>query len=644
MTDSAASDPKTPEIGNPESESPESESLGSGSGESKSEAYRVLARKYRPARFADLIGQEAAVRTLTNAIESGRVAQAFVLTGVRGVGKTTMARIIARALNCTGPDGTGGPTPEPCGVCDNCVAIAEDRHVDVLEMDAASRTGIDDIRELIESVRYRPVQARRKVYIIDEVHMLSRQAFNGLLKTLEEPPEHVVFIFATTEARKIPVTVLSRCQRFDLRRLDRDELADLFAGIAESEGIAVDEEALAMIARAADGSARDGLSLLDQAIALQGSPREGEGSGAAVNAETVRAMLGLADRALVFDLLEAVLRGHAPEALEILAALYESGADPAVVLQDLLEASHLVTRGKLVPETFEGAGVPETERVRGRALTEALGLPDLARAWQVLLKGLGEARAAPVPLQAAEMVLIRLAHASQLPNPAELVARLQDSAATPSAPTATAAPAAVATAASATTAPAAPPAGKDDGGAPRAQAEVLAAGPAVRAPELLAETQTALATDEPVADVAQDPGLESFEAVVALVRARRETILANHLERDLHLVHFEPGRIEFRPAEDAPRNLAGQLGALLQAATGARWMVSVSGEPGAPSLAEQSREREAKLDQAALGHPLVQAALEAFPGAKMVARRDSPGAAAPESDDPDTPREGDERP
>ncbi len=282
----------------------------------------MLARKYRPARVADQIGQEAAVRTLTNAIECGRMAQAFVLTGVRGVGKTTTARIIARALNCIGPDGTGGPTPEPCGVCGNCVAIAEDRHVDVLEMDAASRTGIDDIRELIEGVRYRPVQARRKVYIIDEVHMLSRQAFNGLLKTLEEPPEHVVFIFATTEARKIPVTVLSRCQRFDLRRLDRDELASHFARIAEAEGIAIDGEALAMIARAADGSVRDGLSLLDQAIALQGGHGEGEGRGAADVAESVRPILALPDRPQVFDLLEAGQRGHAPQPLENLAALY----------------------------------------------------------------------------------------------------------------------------------------------------------------------------------------------------------------------------------------------------------------------------------------------------------------------------------
>ena len=624
MTDSGASDTKTAETG---------------SADSKSEAYRVLARKYRPARFADLIGQDAAVRTLTNAIESGRMAQAFVLTGVRGVGKTTTARIIARALNCTGPNGDGGPTPEPCGVCDNCVAIAADRHVDVIEMDAASRTGIGDIRELIEGVRYRPVQARRKIYIIDEVHMLSTAAFNGLLKTLEEPPEHVTFIFATTESRKIPVTVLSRCQRFDLRRLDQDELADHFARIAEAEGIAIDGEALAMIARAADGSVRDGLSLLDQAISLQG----GEGNGAAVGAEAVRAMLGLADRAQVFDLLEAVLRGQAPEALAILGTLYEVGADPVVVLQDLLQASHFVTRGKLVPETFEGAGVPETERVRGRALAEALGLPDLARVWQVLLKGLGETRNAPMPLQAAEMVLIRLAHASQLPSPAELVARLQDSAAaatTAPAAAPTAAPAAAPAAAGANVpavpATTAPISGNGGGGAPRAQVQALAASPAEPAPELLTESRPESPTDDPVADTAQEPRLESFEAVVALVRARRETILANHLERDLHLVRFESGRIEFRPAEGAPRNLAGQLGALLQDATGARWMVSVSGEPGADSLATQKIQRKAELDQAALRHPLVQAALEAFPGAKMVDRRDR-------SAEPETPKEDDER-
>ncbi|MCH8000911.1 MAG: DNA polymerase III subunit gamma/tau, partial [Proteobacteria bacterium] len=414
MTDPTAADSKTGD-----SETADSKTGDSKTGDSGSGAYQVLARKYRPARFADLIGQDAAVRTLTNALKSGRMAQAFILTGVRGVGKTTTARIIARALNCVGADGTGGAaTPEPCGVCENCVAIAEDRHVDVIEMDAASRTGIDDIRELIEGVRYRPVQARTKVYIIDEVHMLSRQAFNGLLKTLEEPPEHVVFIFATTEARKIPVTVLSRCQRFDLRRLDQVALTAHFAGIAEAEGVEIAGEALATIARAADGSVRDGLSLLDQAIALAGGGR--------VEAEAVRAMLGLADRARVFDLFEAVMRGRAPEALEVLGALHEAGADPAVVLQDLLEISHFVTRAKLVPETLEGAGVPETERVRGGDMAERLSLPVLARAWQVLLKGLGETRGAPARLQAAEMVLIRLAYASALPSPAELIERLRD--------------------------------------------------------------------------------------------------------------------------------------------------------------------------------------------------------------------------
>jgi DNA polymerase-3 subunit gamma/tau len=610
MTDPPAADPETPD--------------------SKSGPYQVLARKYRPARFAELIGQDAAVRTLTNALKSGRMAQAFILTGVRGVGKTTTARIIARALNCIGNDGAGGPTPEPCGECENCRAIAEDRHVDVIEMDAASRTGIDDIRELIEGVRYRPVQARTKVYIIDEVHMLSRQAFNGLLKTLEEPPEHVVFIFATTEVRKVPVTVLSRCQRFDLRRLDRDELAAHFARVAEAEGVDISEEALAMIARAADGSVRDGLSLLDQAIALGGAGR--------VEAEGVRAMLGLADRAQVFDLFEAVMRGRAPEALGLLGALHESGADPAVVLQDLLEVSHFVTRAKLVPETLGGAGVPETERVRGGELAQKLALSALARAWQVLLKGLGEARAAPAPLQAAEMVLIRLAYASALPSPAELVERLQG--AGPAAPQAAPVPAtggaeaglpglSAAGAAAETSAPA--PAG--GGGARAARAPLARAEPAPEAPDT-----------GPRAAVPQGPAPESFPEVVALVRARKETILANHLEQDVYLVRFEPGRIEFRPSDRAPRNLAGQLGGFLQAVTGVRWMVSVSQEQGAPSLAEQAAAREAHRREAALGHPLVQAAMAAFPGAELVEVRAAggepgapPGAAEPAS-------EGDGRP
>ena len=381
-------------------------------------AYRVLARKYRPRDFSELVGQEALVRTLTNAIKSGRLAHAFMLTGVRGVGKTTTARIIARALNCTGPDGKGGPTITPCGVCENCKSITADRHVDVMEMDAASHTGVDDIREIIEGVRYGPVAARYKVYVIDEVHMLSKNAFNALLKTLEEPPEHVKFIFATTEIRKVPVTVLSRCQRFDLRRIDSQTLVKHFNRVAEAEGVTVDPDAMALIARAADGSARDGLSLLDQAMALGGDR---------LDALQVRDMLGLADRARVVDLFEAAMTGQPRDALDILSDLHRSGADPVVVLQDLLDFTHFLTRFKVVPETALDPGTPETERVRGGELSGKLGMPALTRAWQILLKGLGEVQSAPVPFDAAEMVIVRLAYSADLPNPADLIRQLQGS-------------------------------------------------------------------------------------------------------------------------------------------------------------------------------------------------------------------------
>ena len=379
--------------------------------------YRVLARKYRPATFAGLIGQEAMVRTLTNAMASGRLAHAFVLTGVRGVGKTTAARIIARCLNCVGPDASGGITPEPCGVCEHCRAIAEDRHMDVIEMDAASRTGVDDIRDLIDGVRYRPTSARYKVYIIDEVHMLSKNAFNALLKTLEEPPEHVKFIFATTEVRKIPVTVLSRCQRFDLRRIDAETLAAHFRGIVDNEGAKVTDGALNMVVRAADGSVRDGLSLFDQAIAH---------SGGEVGEDQVRRMLGLADRTITFDLLDAVMKGDADKALRYLGEQYAAGADPAVVLEDMLELTHWLTRIKVVPGAADAFGVPEAERVRGGEMAERLSMAAVARAWQMLLKGLGEVRLAPRPEQAAEMVLVRLAFASGLPTPAEALKALGD--------------------------------------------------------------------------------------------------------------------------------------------------------------------------------------------------------------------------
>ena len=358
-------------------------------------AYRVLARKYRPASFAGLIGQDPLVRTLSNAIAMDRLAHAYLLTGVRGVGKTSTARIIARALNCIGEDGTGGPTPDPCGTCDHCVSIAEDRHVDVIEMDAASRTGIDDVRELIESVRYRPVSARYKVYIIDEVHMLSKQAFNALLKTLEEPPPHVKFVFATTEVRRLPVTVLSRCQRFDLRRVDMEVLIEHFSRIAADEGAEVEPAALALIARAADGSVRDGLSVLDQAMVHEGTR---------ITEEAVRAMLGLADRTRLFDLFDMLMKGAIKDALDCFSELHDAGAEPQALLQDLLELCHWLTRLKHVPAAADDPAVPEVERTRGRAMAEALTVPSLTQTWQMLLKGLEETSRAARPALAAEMI------------------------------------------------------------------------------------------------------------------------------------------------------------------------------------------------------------------------------------------------
>ena len=576
--------------------------------------YRVLARKYRPATFADLVGQEALVRTLTNAIDSGRLAHAFILTGVRGVGKTTTARIIARALNCVGADGKGGPTPAPCGVCAQCTAIAQDRHVDVIEMDAASRTGVADIRELIEGVRYRPVQARYKIYIIDEVHMLSNSAFNALLKTLEEPPEHVVFIFATTEIRKVPVTVLSRCQRFDLRRLTTEDLQRLFSGIVEKEGVSVAPEALAMIARAADGSARDGLSLLDQAIAL--------GGGTTVDGAQVQAMLGLADRARIFDLFEALVAGKVPESLDIVADLYAAGADPAVVVQDLLELAHFLTRAKLVPQALDAPGLPETERLRGRELSQQLSLAALARIWQMLLKGLGEVQSAPVPLQAAEMALIRLAYVSDLPTPGELVERLSGAGGG-----AQAAPAAAPRAA-----PTATSTGGGNGSGTEARGAPYEAAPdgGAGADGPLGAPRAALARSaplpEPAAIAEAQPGRlalpESFPEAVALLRDRGESILANHLMDDVHLVRFEPGRIELRVTEAAPPNLASRFAAVLEQVCGSRWVITISQQEGAATLRSQQKAAEEAKREEVLRHPLVQAVIETFPDAKLVARRD----------------------
>ncbi len=558
--------------------------------------YRVLARKYRPTDFSTLVGQEAMVRTLRNALDAGRLAHAFMLTGVRGVGKTTTARIIAKALNCVGPDGKGGPTMDPCGVCANCVAITEDRHVDVVEMDAASRTGINDIRELIEGVRYRPVSARYKVYIIDEVHMLSTAAFNGLLKTLEEPPPHVKFVFATTEIRKVPVTVLSRCQRFDLRRVPVEALTAHFARVAESEKVEIAPEALRLIATAADGSVRDGLSLLDQAIAH---------GGGVVDAAQVRDMLGLADRGLIFELFDQVMRGDAPAALKTLGGMYDSGADPVVVLQDMLELAHWLTRLKVVPESAEGA--PELERTRGRDMAGKLAMAHLTRAWQMLLKGLQETQHAHSPIRAAEMALIRLCYAADLPTPADALKALQDGGGAPPPPRPSAPPPGNGGGTSANAAPQrGAPAGAPNGG-PVAR---LAVSNAVVA-------QAAVDLDADALVLAPKPQPKDFAEVVALFETKREARLALALSTDIHPVRCEPGRLEFRPTDRAPVDLAPKVADALARWTGQRWMVSVSSEAGAPTLASR---REASRDarrQRALEHPLVQAAMAIFPGATL---------------------------
>jgi DNA polymerase-3 subunit gamma/tau len=568
--------------------------------------YLVLARKHRPASFAGLIGQDAMVRTLKNAIATGRLAQAFILTGVRGVGKTTTARIIARALNCVGADGAGGPTAEPCGQCEHCRAIAEDHHVDVIEMDAASRTGVDDIRELIDGVRYRPVSARYKVYILDEVHMLSPKAFNALLKTLEEPPEHVKFIFATTEIRRVPVTVLSRCQRFDLRRVEPDILAQHLARIAQQEGARVAPEAIALLARAADGSVRDGLSLLDTAIAHGPTPETdtiGEGQ--------IREMLGLADRSLDVDLFERVMAGDIPRVLDQLAGLYAAGADPAVVMQDLLDVCHWLTRLKLVPGAAESPDVPAAERQRGADMAEKLTVATLARAWQMLLKGLGEVQGAPTPLAAAEMALVRLGYAAELPNPAELVQRLGENTGAPQAASRESSP----------SRPAPPrrvesaePFGDER---PRAYSGAGTAALRRTAPQPEAEVEREDAPAPGALEPAGSSAVESFEQAAALFVEKREMVLYAHLRAHVHPVHFEPGRIEIRTTPQAPANLANRMGELLGRWTGRRWLVTVSQENGEPTLEEREKAETARVRAHIAADPLVRAVLEAFPGASL---------------------------
>lgn len=543
--------------------------------------YRVLARKYRPINFDDLVGQEVLVRTLGNAFKTKRIAHAFLLTGIRGIGKTTTARIIARGLNCIGADGTNTePTIHPCGVCSHCMMIGEDRHPDVLEMDAASRTGVENMRELIEMVRYLPSAARMKVYIIDEVHMLSNSAFNALLKTLEEPPPHVKFIFATTEVRKIPVTILSRCQRFDLKRLDTDALATHLGNIAAKEQVNLESAALNLLALAAEGSVRDGLSLLDQAIA------HNTNSEAAVGAAEVRHMLGLADRSSILAMLMALFKGEAEACLTLFSNMYAAGADPVAVLQDALEMLHLTTRIQINPSASSDPTFSEAERQAAARLASELSVPMLTRAWQMLLKGVNEARFAPSPKAAVEMVLVRVAYASNLPTPEEAITQLQKQAqSSTQQPTASSAP--------------------TSGNRSHTVAAV--------AVQTTPQSHPVSTPDETLATIPT-----SMEEVVGLLDARREALIASQLREYASLVAIEAGRLEIFLHQELGREFTGKLAMLLNTATGVEWKIVMARAEGEPTLAsKQLAEKAAKTEQIT-NDPLVSSIMQAFPGAQLV--------------------------
>ncbi len=580
-------------------------------------AYRVLARKYRPSTFDDLIGQEPMVRTLSNAFSIGRIAQGYMLTGVRGVGKTTTARILARALNYEIPGEIDRPTIDMKTLGVHCKAIMEGRHVDVIEMDAASHTSINDIREIIEAVRYKPVSARMKVYIIDEVHMLSTQAFNGLLKTLEEPPEHVKFIFATTEIRKVPITILSRCQRFDLRRIEADVLMRHLRRISDAERVDIDDEALRLVARAAEGSVRDSLSLLDQAIA------HGEGR---IEVVMVREMLGLADRARVIDLFEHVMKGEAAAALAEIRAQYDVGADPVVVIGDLAEFVHFVTRLKLVPEAANEASVSEDERTRGLAFAAGLSLRVLSRAWQMLLKGYDEVKGAPKALAAAEMLLVRLAHAADLPTPDEALKMLREGAAGAAAPGgapgrggAPAGPSGFAQANAVGGGYSARPMAQP-GGEPVARLEGAAEAAPRSGPRLVASTAEPARAAAPAAAEKRKPGprLANLADVAALAAEKRDIRLKMGIERQMRPVAFQPGRIDVSLVEGAPFDLPQDLARKLGEWTGERWVVAVSRETGGATVAEEREAQRDRLVSDARAEPLVAAVLKRFPGAEIV--------------------------
>jgi DNA polymerase-3 subunit gamma/tau len=594
MTDAGAP-PSKPEAG-------EQGGFDLGASADSSKPYRVLARKYRPSSFEDLIGQEAVVRTVSNAFETGRIPQAWILTGVRGVGKTTTARILARALNYELPDGSvAGPTIQMPKLGVHCQAIMESRHMDVLEMDAASHTGVDDVRQINDSVRYAPASARYKVYIIDEVHMLSTAAFNAFLKTLEEPPEHAKFVFATTEIRKVPVTVLSRCQRFDLRRVEADVLMRHLANIAAKENVEIEGEALGIIARAAEGSVRDSLSLLDQAIAH---------AAGVVRAEEVRQMLGLADRTRVIDLFESLVRGDIASAFREFREQYDTGADPIVVLSDLAEFVNFVTRVKIVPATADNVAFSETERVRARDFAAKLSMRVLSRMWQMLLKGITEAQGATRPAAAAEMVLVRIAYVADMPTPDEAIRMIEQNGG-----------AAPIVAASSAQRPAPAP-------SPSAVAAPVRGSAAPRA-EVAARPQMAGPATEAITEPARR--IASFPELVALAGEKRDLLTKSALEADVRLVRIEDGRLEIALERNASGTLVNDLSRKLEQWTGRRWTVIVSNEAGQPTLREQNLVEKNQRERAAEADPRVREVLARFPGAKVVEVRKL-AAEPPESD------------
>jgi DNA polymerase-3 subunit gamma/tau len=524
-------------------------------------AYRVLARKYRPQTFAELIGQDAMVQTLGNAIKRGRLAHAFLMTGVRGVGKTSTARLIAKALNCIGPDGQGGPTIDPCGQCEPCLAIAEGRHIDVIEMDAASHTGVDDVREIIEAVRYSAVSARYKVYIIDEVHMLSKNAFNALLKTLEEPPAHVKFLFATTEVNKVPVTVLSRCQRFDLRRISAEKLAAHFAHVVREEGVEAEAEALSLIAQAAEGSARDGLSILDQAIAH--AETEGAGDGARVTAAQVREMLGLSDRGAIRRLFGLLLAGDAQGALAMMREQHDLGVEPLSILRGLLETVHGVTLLKAGGKGDDPAqSVEEREALADWA--SQLGFAPLHRLWQLLLKGHEEVARAAMPTEAADMALLRVIHAASLPDPSELARLLE-------------------------------------GGVPAASAPNTASSPAAALSPAPAATFPA-----------------SFEALVKLLWDRNKGLIADEIEHFIRPIRYAPPELDFEPARPMAQDQIDRIRAAIDEVTRGRWQLRLAQGEAQPTLSERREQAERQAKEDILSHPVMQAALAAFPDAELL--------------------------